>query len=110
MDHRSDGTGDRRTARAVAAIVLGCALLAACGTPVGVKRLDPTLVQRQLTRSILSSDQLSNSTRNSLFQHDLVTLWDDIKANKGRELCALEEAVQVAAMAVRYVLNMRTEP
>ena len=77
MDHRSDGTGDRRTARAVTAIVLGCALLAACGTPVGVKRLDPTLVQRQLTRSILSSDQLSNSTRNSLFQHDLVTLWDD---------------------------------
>ena len=76
MDHRSDGTGDRRTARAVAAIVLGCALLAACGTPVGVKRLDPTVVQRQLTRSILSSDYLSNSTRNSLFQHDLVTLWD----------------------------------
>lgn len=77
MDHRSDGTGDRRTAAAVAAVVLGCALLLACGTPVGVKRMDPTMVQRQLTRSILSSDQLSNSTRNALFQHDLITLWDD---------------------------------
>ena len=77
MAHRSDATGDRRTARAVAAIVLGCAFLAACGTPVGVKRMDPTMVQRQLTRSILSSDYLSNSTRNSLFQHDLVALWDD---------------------------------
>jgi pimeloyl-ACP methyl ester carboxylesterase len=62
---------------AVAAIAVGCLALLACGTPVGVKRMDPTLVQRQLTRSILSSDKLSNSTRNALFQHDLVTLWDD---------------------------------
>lgn len=77
MAHRSDGTGDRRAAGAVAAVVLGCAFLAACGTPVGVKRMDPTMVQRQLTRSILSSDQLSNSTRNSLFQHDLVTHWNE---------------------------------
>jgi len=77
MDHRSDGPGDRRTAAAVAAVVLGGALLLACGTPVGVKRMDPTMVQRQLTRSILSSDHLSNSTRNALFQHDLVTLWDE---------------------------------
>lgn len=77
MDHRSDGTGDRRAARAVAAIAVGCLFLAACGTPVGVKRMDPTMVQRQLTRSILSSDMLSNSTRNSLFQHDLVARWDE---------------------------------
>ena len=77
MAHRFDGTGDRRTARAVMTIVLGGAFLVACGTPVGVKRMDPTMVQRQLTRSILSSDKLSNSTRNSLFQHDLVTRWDD---------------------------------
>ena len=47
------------------------------GTPVGVKRPDPTVVQRQLTRSIPSSTELKTSTRNSLFQHDLVTLWDD---------------------------------
>jgi pimeloyl-ACP methyl ester carboxylesterase len=51
--------------------------LAACGTPVGVKRMDPTMVQRQLTRSILSSDKLSNWTQNALFQHDMVTVWDD---------------------------------
>lgn len=54
-----------------------CVALLACGTPVGVKRMDPTDVQRQLTRSILSSQQLSNSTRNALFQHDLTTLWED---------------------------------
>lgn len=61
----------------VAAVVaLGCLGLA-CGTPVGVKRMDPTAVQRQLTRSILTSDSLSNSTRNSLFQHDLTARWEE---------------------------------
>jgi hypothetical protein len=39
--------------------------------------MDPTDVQRQLTRSILSSDKLSNSTRNALFQHDLTAQWED---------------------------------
>jgi len=63
---------------------------AACGTPVGVKRMDPTMVQRQLTRSILSSDSLSNSTKNALFQHDLTTVWEDDPA---RAIAVLQEAV-----------------
>lgn len=58
-------------------VVVAAAVVAACGTPVGVKRMDPTAVQRQLTRSILSSDLLSTATRNSLFQHDLVERFDD---------------------------------
>ena len=62
---------------AVAVTTTLCLVLLACGTPVGVKRMDPTDVQRQLTRSILSSDKLSNSTRNALFQHDLTEQWED---------------------------------
>ncbi len=61
----------------VAAILLLALGVAACGTPVGVKRMDPTAVQRQLTRSILTTDSLSNSTKNALFQHDLTTRWED---------------------------------
>src|SRR5690242_7964229 len=65
-----------RVCRALSTLLLGCALLA-CGTPVGVKRMDPTMVQRQLTRSILSSDKLSNWTQNALYPHDLTARWDD---------------------------------
>ena len=36
-------------------------------------------------------------------------LWDEVKADRGRELSALEEAVQVAAMGIRYVTDLRTE-
>jgi len=62
----------------VALLVFAVGLgLVACGTPVGVKRMDPTMVQRQLTRSILTTDSLSNSTKNALFQHDLTTRWED---------------------------------
>lgn len=63
--------------RRVVAAACCLALLAACATPVGVKRMSPTAVQRELTRSILTSDTLSEPTRNALFQHDLVNRWED---------------------------------
>jgi pimeloyl-ACP methyl ester carboxylesterase len=59
------------------AITCCLALLTACATPVGVKRMNPQAVQRELTRSILTSDTLSTPTRNALFQHDLVQRWQD---------------------------------
>jgi pimeloyl-ACP methyl ester carboxylesterase len=39
--------------------------------------MDPVAVQRDLTRSILSSDTLSAPTRNSLFLNDLQGRWQD---------------------------------
>ncbi len=67
------------------------ALLAACGaTPVGVKRMNPQAVQRELTRSILTSDTLSTPTRNALFQHDLVQRWED---DPGGAIAALHAVV-----------------
>jgi pimeloyl-ACP methyl ester carboxylesterase len=63
----------RHTAATVAALVLaaGCS-----GTPVAVKRMPPTTVARELSRSILTSDTLSTGTRNALFRHDLVEAWE----------------------------------
>lgn len=33
-------------------------------------------------------------------------LWEEVKKNNGRELSALEEAAQVSAMGVRYILDL----
>ena len=75
---------------ALALATLAALALVACGTPVGVKRMDPTTVQRHLTRSILSSDTLSRTTRNALFQHDLTTRWEDDPAGA---IAVLQDAV-----------------
>jgi len=50
---------------------------AGCETPVGVKRVSPEQVQRVLTRSVLSSGELSQSTKNVLYRRDLVERFDD---------------------------------
>lgn len=66
-----------RRRRPAAATFAGCLLLAGCsGTPVAVKRMPPTTVARELSRSILTSDTLSTRTRNALFRHDLVESWE----------------------------------
>ena len=46
--------------------------------------MDPTAVQRELTRSILTSDTLSTLTRNVLFQHDLRRRWRGRPARRDR--------------------------
>ncbi len=63
--------------RPATATFAGFLLLAGCsGTPVAVKRMPPTTVARQLSRSILTSDTLSTGTGNALFRHDLVESWE----------------------------------
>ena len=59
--------------------ILCCAsLLAACaGTPIAVDRMHATAVQRELNRSILTSDRLSALTHNVLFKHDLLARYED---------------------------------
>jgi len=52
-------------------------LLPGCGTPVGVKRADPRAVHRELTRTVLSSGELSRATVNVLFRRDLVERFAD---------------------------------
>ena len=42
----------------------------------------------------------------AILQEEVEELWDEIKANKGRTESARKEAVQVAAMAIRYLYDM----
>lgn len=42
----------------------------------------------------------------AVIQEEVDELWDDVKADKGREECAMKEAIQIAAMGVRYVTDL----
>jgi hypothetical protein len=41
----------------------------------------------------------------SVIEEEFDELWEDVKADRGREKCASDEAIQIAAMAVKYVFN-----
>ena len=61
-----------RVAVAVVALALG-----ACASPVATSRVDPTIVQRELTRSAVSTGEPSWSTRNVLFERGLFSAFED---------------------------------
>lgn len=42
----------------------------------------------------------------AVIAEELDELWDEVKADRGREFSGLEEAIQVSAMGLRYVLDM----
>jgi hypothetical protein len=46
-------------------------VVVACAGPVSATRVDPTIVRRDLTRSGVSTGQLSRPTRNVLFERGL---------------------------------------
>jgi hypothetical protein len=48
-----------------------CLVLAACAGPVGTTRVDPTVVQRDLARSAITTGEPSWPTRNVLFERGL---------------------------------------
>ncbi|MEM9176995.1 MAG: alpha/beta hydrolase [Myxococcota bacterium] len=60
----------RMLARAALGLTL-VALLGACAAPVGVRRVDAREVQRELTASVLTTDEMSADTRNVLRVADL---------------------------------------
>ena len=43
----------------------------------------------------------------AVLKEEVDELWEEIRRDNGRELSALEEATQVAAMGVRYVMDMQ---
>ena len=62
----------------IALLAFGLPFIAgACAAPVGAVRIDPQKVQRELTGNVLSTGQLSRSTRNALFLHGLSGRFDD---------------------------------
>lgn len=42
----------------------------------------------------------------AVIREEFDELWDEVKAGRGRQASAREEAIQLAAMAVRYVLDL----
>ncbi len=58
-------------------VALGLAItLSACAGPIGVKRANPRDVHRSLTESVLSTGELSSSTRNLLRRGNLLELYE----------------------------------
>ena len=53
------------------------ALTAGCSAPVGAVRVDPQVVQRELTGNVLTTGELSRSSRNVLFLHGLLHKYED---------------------------------
>ena len=43
----------------------------------------------------------------AVLKEEVDELWDEIKANRGYQLSAMEEALQVAAMAIKYIHAFR---
>ena len=72
---RSGGTlVDVISSRRLQPVLVGCLLIAVlggCASPVGVRRVDPRAVQRELAESVLTSDRMSAQTRNVLRIADL---------------------------------------
>ena len=64
--------------RAVFGIVgiFAMVLLCACATPIQVHRVDPRVVERQLDSNVISTGQLSESTRIVLHQRNLAERFD----------------------------------
>ena len=71
-------------------LALVAAAVAACATPVGVARIDPKRVHRELTKSVLSASDVSQFTRNVLYQQDLTRRFEDDPAGA---IAALHEVV-----------------
>ena len=66
----------RRPLLAIVAAVLPL-LAGACAPPVGAVRVDPHVVQRELTGSVLTTGKLSRATKNVLFLYGLDEKFED---------------------------------
>ena len=73
--------------------------LGGCATPVGVRQLDPKQVQRNLTASILSSDELSAYTQQILNRADLSARF---RTQPAEVLAALHKGLPTASEADRF--------
>lgn len=67
-------------------------------------------VNKELTRAVLKFGPfVSPHEAHSVIREEMEELWDEIKKNKGREQPAFDEAIQLAAMAVRYVFDLKKD-
>jgi hypothetical protein len=79
-------------------LVASLALLAACATPVGVSQVDPRRVDREITRSALSSGEPSAQTVEVLTRLDLV---DRFRTDRDGTLATLHQGLAPSGDADR---------
>lgn len=82
----------------VAALLALLTLLAGCATPVGVSHLDPKQVQRILTASVLSGDEVSAPTAQIL---NRAGLSEEFRSHPAEVLAALHRGLPTATEADR---------
>lgn len=63
-------------------------------------------VERELTEALARFPSFNSPHEGkAVIEEELDELWEHVKANTGRSPEALREAIQVAAMALRYALD-----
>jgi len=69
-----------------------------------------TEVRAEILRAV-SKHRPMNSPHEgyAVIAEELDELWDEVKEHRGRQLSAFGEAIQVAAMGVRYVADLREQ-
>jgi hypothetical protein len=78
-----------------------------------IRKLDWTLkrVGNEVLRALDKFEAFNSPHEGyAVIKEELEELWDEAKANQGRSPEAMQEAIQVAAMAVRYVLDLSGKP
>lgn len=75
-----------------------------------VRRLDETLakVRTEVLRARFKHAPMKSPHEGwAVLYEEVDELWDEVKADRGRAVTGLTEAVQVAAMGVRYHMDMQ---
>ncbi|MCH7600287.1 MAG: hypothetical protein IH973_11075, partial [Myxococcales bacterium] len=80
-------------------LVLLIANLSACAGPIGVKRVDPKKVHRELTSDVLTTGELSSSTANLLRYANLTK---DYAKRPGEVIDLFHKVIVTRALAGEY--------
>lgn len=99
MKRCRDGIKYPKCVAYIGLLVFIAMFLGGCATPVGVRQLDPKQVQRNLTASILSSDELSAYTQQILNRADLSARF---RTQPAEVLAALHKGLPTASEADRF--------
>jgi len=68
------------------------------------------VVEREIFNATAKNGEFNSAHEGyAVLLEEVEELWDDIKANKGYTVQAAEEAKQVAAMAIRYLIDFGAE-
>lgn len=73
------------------------------------RRLDYVcdLIKTELRKAVAKHPSMHSAHEgHSVIREELDELWDHVKADTGYSKKAMEEAIQVAAMGVRYVVDL----